>query len=157
MRSLPARTASLQHIQETLCLYIEEIGVNEAAGLIGVSTDTVRRRMRGEQPWFFNEVLDLAREQLGNKHLTPITDALSIALQGELNHDFRPLRIPSELRGTLRLVGRLTTDIAEALDDGKIDAAEAASLLELFAELDTISAQLRNQLRELVKSEQGRA
>ena len=153
MRNLPARASSVQQIQETLCGYIEELGVSEAAGVIGVSNDTMRRRSRGEQPWFFEEVLDLAREELHSKHHPKICDAIITALQGVVNHDFRPLRIPSELREVLRVVGRLTTDIADTLDDGKVDPAEAANLLELISQLDDLTGQVRQQLKALVKSE----
>jgi len=153
MRSLPARNSSLQNLQETLCSYVDELGVGEAASLVGVSSDTIRRRVRGEQPWFFEEVLDLARQQVTHQHHAHIADALIVSLQGKLSHDYRPLRIPSELRDILRLVGRLTHDIAETLDDGRVDSREATNLLGLFAELDNLLAQVKLQLKELVSVE----
>ena len=152
MRNLPARASSLKTVQEYLCAYVDELGVSEAASIIGVSNDTMRRRIRSEQPWFFEEILDLARDELSKKHHPQIADALITALSGVVEHDFRPLRIPSELREVLRLVGRLTTDIAETLDDGKVDEAEAANLLELLIQLNELSGQVRHQLKALVKS-----
>ena len=86
MRSLPARSNSLQKLQETLCNFVEEIGVSDAATLVGVSSDTIRRRTRNEQPWFFAEVLDLAREESSKKHLAHIADALSRVLSSEEWH-----------------------------------------------------------------------
>ncbi len=153
MRNLPARASSVQKLQECLCTFVDEIGVSKSAAIVGVSSDTMRRRTRGEQPWFFEEVLDLAREEVAHKHHATIADALVTALSGAIAHDFRPLRIPSELREVLRLVGRLTTDIADTLDDGKVDAAEAANLLELFANLDNMTAQVKLQLKGLVEAE----
>lgn len=152
MRNLPARAHSLKIIQEHLSAYVDELGVSESASIIGVSNDTMRRRIRREQPWFFEEILDLARDELSKKHHPQIADALITALSGVVEHDFRPLRIPSELREVLRLVGRLTTDIAETLDDGKVDEAEAANLLELLIQLNELSGQVRHQLKALVKS-----
>ena len=156
MRALPARMTSLQCLHESLAQYVDDIGVSEAASVIGVSTDTMRRRIRGEQPWFFDEVLDLARAETQQKHHPKICDALITSLQGQVDHDFRPLRIPSELREVLRLVGRLTTDIADTLDDGMVDAAEASSLLELFSKLDNLTAQVKQQLKSLVAAEKKR-
>ena len=152
MRNLPARASSIKQVQEYLCSYVDELGVSEAADIIGVSNDTMRRRIRAEQPWFFEEILDLARDELSKKHHPQIADSLITALSGVVEHDFRPLRIPSELREVLRLVGRLTTDIAETLDDGKVDEAEAANLLELLIQLNELTVQVQHQLKALVKS-----
>ncbi|NRA39877.1 MAG: hypothetical protein HRU15_17175 [Planctomycetes bacterium] len=150
MKSLPARHQSLERINDQLNTYVDEIGINETASLIGVSADTVRRRIRGEQPWFFNEILDLAREQCKNQYNPGIAEALVASFHGETEHDFRPLRIPSELREVLRLVGKLTTDIADTLEDGIVDAEEAGNLLELLARLEDLTDHVKLQLKHLV-------
>lgn len=153
MRSLPARHQAINRIQEQLEIFVEEIGINETATIIAVSADTVRRRIRQEQPWFFNEILDLAREQCATQYNPGILEALLASFHGETEHDFRPLRIPSELREVLRLVGKLTTDIADTLEDGIVDSTEAKNLLELFTRLENLNDHVKLQLKHLVAAD----
>ncbi|MFW5829066.1 MAG: hypothetical protein ACOCXA_02290, partial [Planctomycetota bacterium] len=59
MATLPMHR-NLSALYDCLQEYCEALGVASAAATIGVSNDTVRRRLRGEQPWFLEEVFSLA-------------------------------------------------------------------------------------------------
>ena len=146
---LPARNETLKTIYQALNEHVDDTGVSGSAGEIGVSSDTMRRRIRGTQPWAFEEVLDLARHQLRKGHYGNIARAIANALSPMPRQSSSPLLIPSGLREMLRLVGRITTEIAETLEDGRVDGNEAKQLLELFAQLDQLSAGLRIDLAAL--------
>jgi len=151
MDPLPVRGESLQNIYRALLEHVDDIGVAAAASEVGVSPDTIRRRVRGTQPWGFEEVLDLARDELARGRMTGIAKAIAGALSPAGRIEGSPLKLPSNLREMLRLVGRLTTEIADTLDDQRVDRQEARRLLELLSELDQITAGLRIDLGTLIK------
>jgi len=148
---LPARGESLKAIHEALNEHVEDIGHADAAIEVGVSVDTMRRRVRGSQPWAFEEVFDLARHELGKGRYATISHAIANALSPTDREAVHPLMVPSNLREMLRLVGRITTHIAETLEDGRVDRQEANSLLDLLAELDQLTAGLRIDLAALIQ------
>lgn len=151
MGSLPNRRTSLDKTYQALHELIEDIGASAAASEIGVSPDTVRRRVRGTQPWFFEEVIDLARHEIDRGCLGDIARTLFDALSTADRPEAHPLLLPSNLREMLRLVGRLTTEIADTLDDGRVDKREARRLVELLGKLDTLTAGLRVDLQALIE------
>ena len=149
---LQPRGACLRQITEALAELAEALGYRETAAEIGVSVDTVRRRLRGTQPWSFEEVFDLARRELRDRHRGGVAHAIAEGLSPPDRLPSHPLRVPANLRSMLRLVGRLTTKIAETLDDGRVDPTEAQTLLGLLGELESLTAGLRIDLAALCRS-----
>lgn len=148
---LPARGESLREIRDALNEHVEDIGHATAAAEVGVSVDTMRRRVRGTQPWSFEEVFDLARHELGKGRYATVAHAIATALSPTDRQAVHPLMVPSNLREMLRLVGRITTHIAETLEDGRVDRTEANSLLDLLAELEQLTVGLRIDLAALAQ------
>ncbi len=151
MITLPTRNAGLRKLYDALIEYVDEMGVSNSAAVIGVSSDTIRRRTRGEQPWFLEEVVDLAIHQAKNRLQHPICSALIEMCSAKREVDLHPLRLPSNLRDVLRLVGKVTTEIAETLEDGRVDTEEAKRLIMLFDELGPMVKNLRAQLQILIE------
>lgn len=149
--NLPPRGESLRDIYAALGDHVEDIGHSDAACEVGVSVDTMRRRVRGTQPWSFEEVLDLARHELKKGRYATIVHAIAGAISPTDREAVHPLMVPSNLREMLRLVGRITTRIAETLEDGRVDREEAISLLKLLADLEQLTAGLRIDLAALAQ------
>lgn len=148
---LPPRGEAFRTITASLAEHVEDIGYAEAADRVGVSVDTMRRRVRGTQPWSFEEVFDLARHELGRGRYASIAHAIAKTLAPEDREACHPLMVPRNLREMLGLVGRITTEVAETLQDGRVDADEAGSLLHLLAELERLTAGLRIDLAALAQ------
>ena len=148
---LPPRHQSYTKIFQALQRLVEDIGVNRTAKEMGVSTDTVRRRIKGTQPWQFEEVMDLARMELGRGHISGVSKAMAFSLAPLPLEEAHPLLLPSNLRELLRLVGRLTTEIADTLEDGRVDKTEARRLLGHLDRLDGLTSALRIDLAALMQ------
>jgi hypothetical protein len=146
---LPHR--SLAALSEALNEYCEALGIASAAAIIGVSTDTMRRRIRAEQPWFLEEVFKLAQAESRHSHRRGISQALVEVFNPPEKSESHPLLLPSNLREVLGQVGKITTEIAEDLDDGRIDRDEARRLIDLFSELDGMTSHVRRELAAVVK------
>lgn len=140
----------LHHVYTALNEYAEALGIAIAAERIGVSPDTMRRRIRGEQPWFWEEVFTLARAEARQSHRKAICHAIIDAVNPPPRDESHPLLLPSNLRNVLRLVGRITSEIAETLEDGRVDQEEARRLLDLFEEMDEVTDYLRRELKSLL-------
>lgn len=149
--TLANRAQALQEVQRTLTALVDDLGANAAADAVGVSADTIRRRIRGDQEWHFDEVIDLARLEIGKGHHPAVAHAVIALISASERTAVHPLLVPTSLREVLRLVGRLTTEIADTLEDGRVDSEEAARLLELFAQLDGLTEQLRVDLAAIAK------
>lgn len=149
MGNLPDRRNSLAKVYQALQDLVDDLGAAAAAAEVGVSPDTIRRRVRGTQPWFFEEVVDLARHEIRRGSLGDIARSLIESVSTEDRQEAHPLLLPSNLREMLRLVGRLTTEIADTLDDGRVDRQEARRLIELLGKLDQLTAGLRVDLEAL--------
>jgi hypothetical protein len=142
----------LRSCYEAIAEYVDALGLRPAAELLDVSTDTVRRRVRAEQPWHFEEVLTLAMAEARQTHRKAISHCLMDLLQpAPAKRETHPLLLPSNLREVLSVVGRLTTEIADTLADSRVDHDEARRLLDLFSELDEMSAFLRQELQALLR------
>jgi len=142
---------SLAPLFTVLNEYCEALGMASAAAIIGVSSDTMRRRIRGEQPWFLEEVFALAQAEARHSHRKAITHTLIEVLTPGEKAETHPLLLPSNLREVLRLVGKLTTEIADTLEDGRVDREEARRLLDLFGEMEEMVGYLRRELGSLIK------
>ena len=152
MGNMLPRTEALNRVHTTLADYVECIGVGNAADCMGVSTDTVRRRLRGEQPWFIEEMINLAYHQWQRDNRAEITQNI-IRIMTPRDHDTHPIRLPSDLRSMLRMVGRLTTEIAETLEDGRVDCDEARRLVQLLHDMSPLAESLRRDLETLIEQE----
>ena len=150
--NLPPRGECLKRIYQVLAEHVEDAGYSTAADEVGVSVDTMRRRVRGSQPWAFEEVMDLARHELSKGRFATIAHSIATSLSPVERDAVHPLMVPSNLREVLGVVGRLTTQIAESLQDGRIDQKEARSLLQLLGELEQLTAGLRIDLAALIES-----
>ena len=126
---LPARSTCLQQIYQLASDLVDDIGVRTASEALGISTDTMRRRLRGDLAWSFEELIDLARFEQERHQRRTVAKSITRSIAQKPQIEPRPLQLPSNLRQLLRLVGRITTEIAESLDDGRIDMAEADRLL----------------------------
>lgn len=151
MSDLPHRHECLKQIYRGLESLIDDLGSANAAQIIEVSPDTIRRRLRGSQPWFFEEVFELARHEITRGQGRNVAEAITTGLQAKDNESGRPLLLPSNLREMLRQVGSLTTDIADTLDDGRIDSREAVGLLERLAGLERLIDNLQRDLKSLIE------
>ena len=146
---LPARDRSLQQIYHLANELVDDIGVRVASEALDISSDTMRRRLRGDLAWSFEELIDLARYEQHHHERRSVAKAITQSIAQQPPCEARPLQVPSNLRQLLRLVGRLTTEIAESLDDGRVDAAEAERLLGLLQQLDDVTAGLQVDLQAL--------
>ncbi|MDA3961738.1 MAG: hypothetical protein PF961_13190 [Planctomycetota bacterium] len=149
--NLPPRGETLKAVFDSLNEHVEDTGYGTASAEVGVSVDTMRRRVRGSQPWAFEEVFDLARHELSKGRYATIAHAIAKALSPSNRDACHPLMVPSNLREMLRVVGRITTEIADTLEDGRVDTTEARSLLQLLAELEQLTAGLRIDLAALAR------
>lgn len=151
---LPPRGESLRGIHDRLAAAVAELGVGHVSRVLGVSDDTVRRRVRAAQPWLFSEVFDLARHQLTRQDASEgeIAAAIGAALTPADRRQARPLLLPSSLRGMLKLIGRITADIAETLEDGRVDATEARELLAVLGQLERSTSAIRLDLQAVTGS-----
>ena len=84
-------------------------------------------------------------------HRASIAEAIRQLVCTDPPQPTHPLLLPTNLREVLRLVGRLTTEIAETLEDGKVDAQEAERLLDLLDSLDQLTEHLRVDLTAVLK------
>ena len=151
MSDLPHRHECLKRIYRGLESLIDDLGSATAAELIAVSPDTIRRRLRGSQPWFFEEVFELARHEIERGQGRDVAEAITTGFVAKDAEPGKPLLLPSNLREMLRQVGSLTTDIADTLDDGRIDSREAVSLLDRLGNLEMLIDNLQRDLRALIE------
>ena len=151
MNSALSRAEAMQQLQAQMTQTVELLGVTACADELHVSTDTIRRRMRGTQPWLLTEALDLARYELRARRTGMVADALTATLRtGTLGPIGRPLLVPSNLRQALRLIGTLVAEIANAMEDGRIDQSEARRLMVLFGQLDELATEAKMNLSKLI-------
>ena len=73
---LSKRNECLRELQERLTELVDDIGAARAATAAGVSSDTIRRRIRGDLPWAFEEVMDLARLEISLGHRGAVAEAV---------------------------------------------------------------------------------
>jgi len=152
MSNMLPRSEARKRIHNMLSDYVEQIGIANAAGCMEVSNDTVRRRLREEQPWFLDELLDLAYHQWQRDQRADLVHGLGHILEPRKGTS-QAIRLPSDLRNMLRMVGRLTTEIADTLEDGRVDSEEAGRLNELLQELVPAADNLHHDLNNLIHSE----
>ncbi len=145
--SLLPRGEALLAIRRQLAALVGDLGVPAAGQVLGVSNDTVRRRVRETQPWLFDEVFDLARHELAQAGNGAVAAAITAGLTAVDRQQARPLLLPASLRGMLKLIGRMTAEIAETLEDGRVDAGEARDLLDILGQLERATATIRLDLQ----------
>lgn len=150
--ALLPRPQALNDIYGTLRELVEGLGMREGGERVSVSSDTMRRRIQGQQPWHFEEVFDLARLQQEKGASAPVATAIIRGLKPLREPLPRPLTIPTSLREMLRLVGRLTTEIADTLEDGRIDRGEARRLADLLAEVLRLTHRIQIDMQPIIQS-----
>lgn len=125
-RSLPPGHPALRaQIAEAIDDFLARANQTEVGRQLGVTQTTVARRGESFTAWF-GDGLDLAL--LDREILT----AVQAYLDGVNEAIGQPVQAVGALVRELRAAGELTTAIAKALEDGRINADEAAWLLDII-------------------------
>jgi len=134
---LPARATCLQQIYQIANDVVDDIGVRTASEALGISTDTMRRRLRGDLAWSFEELIDLARYEQERHQRRTVAKSITRCIAQKPHIEPLPQQLTSNLPPLLLRACRFTTEIAAFPHDGPIAIAVADRLLKLPHQTDS--------------------